>query len=632
MLATGATIAGYRIDGVLGMGGMAVVYEATQLSLRRTVALKVLASHLSTDETFAERFRREAMLQAALEHPSIVTVFEAGESEDGLFLAMKLVRGTNLKQRILDGLEAARALAILEQIASALDTAHDAGLIHRDVKPQNILVDGGDRAFLADFGLTKGARDRAVTGTGQYLGSLDYVSPEQIKGGPLSARSDLYAFAAVLYECFAGEVPFPHDTEAAVLYAHLSESPSRLSERDPSLPPALDAVLARGLAKEPEDRHASASALVAAAREALAAEIPEPEVAAALPPPSTNGDARARFGETLVDPGLVRTVPTIEAAPARRELPSWVLKTLAIAVPVLALLGFMLGRAGGEQREPARNVAAAGPLTLRFTGDWRPLPNPDPIAGLVLADPIALGLDDADRPAELHAGVAREAEGPLVLPPALLAQLDEVPPAATVRLGSVPALRYVGLRHRELDADLTVYVVPTSRGAATIACVTLPVAPEDDSGASGASRCEDVASTLTLRGAEARSLGPSERYGAAVDAVVAQLVRARAGARVALDEAETSVGQQRQARRLAAVFRAGRASLARVQPGLIELPMHRALVAALDSAVGAYGALSRAARDGDPAAFELAKANVRGAEDSFRRALGALGKVGYRIG
>jgi hypothetical protein len=273
----------------------------------------------------------------------------------------------------------------------------------------------------------------------------------------------------------------------------------------------------------------------------------------------------------------------------------------------------------------------AGPLTLQLTDDWRLLERIDPIKGLVLTDSLAFAIE-GDHPVELHIGVARDAEGSLVLPPALLAQLEEVPSPVTVRLGSLPALRYADLRHRELDADLTLYVVPTSRGAATIACVTLPVAPEDDAGASGASRCEDVATTLTLRGAEARNLGPSERYGASVDAVIAQLVRVRAAARIALDESETSVGQQRQARRLAAIYRTGRASLARVQPGLIEVPVHRALVAALDSAVGAYGALSRAARDGDPAAFELAKANVRGAEDSFRRALGALGKVGYRIG
>jgi hypothetical protein len=635
VLATGTTIAGYRIDRVLGTGGMAVVYEATQLSLDRVVALKVLAPNLSGDPTFVERFRREAMLQAALEHPNIVTVYEAGDTEEGLFLAMRLVRGTNLKQLVLDAqVDPERTLRILEQIASALDVAHDAGLIHRDVKPQNMLVDADGHAFLADFGLTKGARERGITRTGQYLGSLDYVSPEQIKGNPLSARSDLYALAAVLYECLAGEVPYPHETEAALLYAHLSEPPPHPSERVAGLSPALDAVVARGLAKDPADRYASASDLVAAARSALADGTAARVAPAASPPPEvrSNGGPRARFGETLVDPAVVRTAPSIEVAEERRELPRGLIRTLVLLVPLLALLGFVLGRSGGEEREPARNSAAAAPLKLLYTDDWR-LTSLEPIPGLELTQPgIDLVREDEDRPAELRAGIAVGAEGPLVLPPSFLARLDELPVHATVRLGRVPALRYSGLDHRELDGELTVYVVPTNRGAATIACSAPAVTPGDDAGPSGLARCEDVAATLALLDVQARSLAPSERYGAAVDAVIGRLVRARAPARIALGEAGTPADQQRRARTIASAYRSARASLARIAPGLVEAPVHRAMVGALDSAAGAYGALSRAARDGDAAAFERAKANVRGAEDAFRRAVGALGKLGYRIG
>jgi hypothetical protein len=339
-----------------------------------------------------------------------------------------------------------------------------------------------------------------------------------------------------------------------------------------------------------------------------------------------------RFGETLADPGLVRAAPTIETDPPRREVPQWVLRSLLVSVFVLALLGFLLGRSGGSEREPARNLAAAGPLELRFTSDWELTGPGEPIEGLALADPIFLSLDDENHPAELRAGVAPAAEGALALPPALLGQLDEVPSPETVRLGNVPALRYRSLRHRELDGDLHLYVVPSSRGAVTIACTTRAAAPEDDTGASGAARCEDLATTLELRGAQARSLGPSARYGQAVDAAIASLVQARAPARIALGEAETPAQQRAAARRIADIYRSARGRIQRVAPALVEQPVHRALVAALDSAVGAYGALSRAARDGDPAAFELAKSNVRGAENSFRRALGALGKLGYRVG
>lgn len=630
MLATGTTIAGYRIDRVLGTGGMAVVYEATQLSLDRIVALKVLAPNLSADPTFVERFRREAMLQAALEHSNIVTVYEAGETEEGLFLAMKLVRGTNLKQLVLDSqVDPERTLRILEQIASALDAAHDAGLIHRDVKPQNMLVDADDRAFLADFGLTKGARERGITRTGQYLGSLDYVSPEQIRGEALSARSDLYALAAVLYECLTGEVPYPHETEAALLYAHLSEPPPRPSERVDGLPAALDAVVAKGLAKAPAERYTSASELVAAARAPLTCGAPVP--AAAPPGAPSNGAARSRFGETLVDPAFVRPLPALAGEPARRELPRGVIRMLVLAIPVLALLGFPLGRSGAETREPLRNRYGEGPLLLRYTDDWQ-LAALKPIPGLLLTDRIDLAREDEDRPAELRAGVAPAAEGSIVLPPSFLAQLDELPQHETVRLGLTPALRYRDLHHRELDSELTVYVVPTSRGAATIACTAQPVTPGDDAGASGLARCEDIAATLTPRGTQARSLEPSEQYGAAVDAVIGRLVRTRAPARIALDEADVPAEQRRHARRIAAAYRTARRSLARIAPGLVEAPVHRAMVGALDSAAGAYGALSRAARDGDAAAFERAKANVRGAEDAFRRAVGALGKLGYRVG
>jgi len=177
-LEKGTTFAGYRIEGVLGQGGMGVVYEATQLSLNRTVALKLLATNLGEDDAFRERFRREGLLQAAIEHPNIVTVYEAGESDHGLFMAMRLVRGPNLKDMVLAReLDAGRSLRVLRPIAAALDTAHEAGLIHRDIKPQNILVGGRDHAYLADFGLTKAAGEKGLTKTGQFVGTHDYISP-----------------------------------------------------------------------------------------------------------------------------------------------------------------------------------------------------------------------------------------------------------------------------------------------------------------------------------------------------------------------------------------------------------------------------------------------------------------------
>ncbi|MDP9143094.1 MAG: serine/threonine protein kinase, partial [Actinomycetota bacterium] len=263
MLDRGTTLAGYRIDAVLGQGGMGTVYQATQLSLDRVVALKLLAPHLSDDVAFRERFRREGQIQARLEHPHIVTVFEAGETEHGLFIAMRLVRGRTLKDMIVAReLDAGRTLRILEPVADALDEAHDTGLIHRDIKPQNMLVGGRDHTFLADFGLTKAASERSLTKSGYFLGTLDYVSPEQVKGERATPASDIYSLAGVLYECLTGVVPYPKESEAALLYAHVMDPPPRLTDHRPELPHELDEVLERAMAKEPSERHPSALALI----------------------------------------------------------------------------------------------------------------------------------------------------------------------------------------------------------------------------------------------------------------------------------------------------------------------------------------------------------------------------------
>ena len=269
-LEKGTTIAGYRIEGILGQGGMGVVYEATQLSLNRTVALKLLAANLGDDPAFRERFRREGLLQAQIDHPNIVTVYEAGDTEDGLFLAMRLVRGPNLKDMIVSReLDAGRTLRILTPVAEALDAAHAEGLIHRDIKPQNILVSGRDHAYLADFGLTKAPGEKNLTKTGQFVGTLDYISPEQIRGKGATTKSDVYAFAAVLYECLSGVVPYPKDSEAAVLYAHMSDDPPLVTDARPDLPAALDDVIRKAMSKEPDERHESASALMRDAEEAF---------------------------------------------------------------------------------------------------------------------------------------------------------------------------------------------------------------------------------------------------------------------------------------------------------------------------------------------------------------------------
>src|SRR4051794_28563767 len=249
---------------------MGVVYEARQIALGRKVALKILAGALGVGPAFKQGFRNEGRIQAAIDHPHIVTVFEAGEWEDSLFIAMRLVRGPNLKEMIIAReLEGGRTLRILRPIAEALDAAHEAGLIHRDIKPQNILVGARDRAYLADFGLTKGIDDAGLTQTGQFVGTIDYIAPEQIRGEPATSACDIYALAAVLYECLTGAVPSPKPSDAAVMYAHLSEPPPLVTEQRPELPPNLDEVICKAMDKDPGGRYATATDLIDKAEKAL---------------------------------------------------------------------------------------------------------------------------------------------------------------------------------------------------------------------------------------------------------------------------------------------------------------------------------------------------------------------------
>jgi serine/threonine-protein kinase len=271
----GSRVAGYEIEGVLGHGGMGTVYAAREVALDREVALKILTLAPGMDPVLAQRFRKEGRVQAALDHPNVVAVYDAGESEDGPFIAMQLVRGDTLKDKIVAReLDPGRALRILRPVADALDAAHVAGIIHRDVKPQNILVAEGDHPYLADFGLTKRVDGTALTSAGQFVGTIDYVAPEQILGQSPTWACDVYALGAVLFECLTGAVPYHEHADAAVLYAHLSAPPPRPSDVRAELPPALDAVVAAAMAKDAGARPASATALIERAEAAYAAGWP----------------------------------------------------------------------------------------------------------------------------------------------------------------------------------------------------------------------------------------------------------------------------------------------------------------------------------------------------------------------
>ena len=272
-LAVGTDFAGHRVDAFIGQGGMGLVFRATDLALGRTVALKVIAPDAAGNPVFRARFERECRVAAAIDHPHVVGIYHAGQDEGMLYLTMRYVDGIDLRRllRREHRLDPVRAVSIVGQVAGALDEAHALGLVHRDVKPANVLLmerSGHDHAYLTDFGITRRAGDEQLTRTGVALGSIDYIAPEQAHGAEVDARADIYSLACILFEMLTGRVVFDRETDLEKLWAHVHDPPRRLATLDPGLPSDLQDVLDRALAKNPGDRHLSASAL---ARDAAAA-------------------------------------------------------------------------------------------------------------------------------------------------------------------------------------------------------------------------------------------------------------------------------------------------------------------------------------------------------------------------
>ncbi len=274
----GDEFAGYRVRSVLGRGGMSVVYQAENLRLSSIIALKVLAPELAADDVFRARFLEESRIAASLNHPNVIPIYDMGSLDELLYIAMRYVSGTDMRQMIKKRgrILPATALFLVSQAARALDAAHRKGLVHRDVKPGNLLIERGsdeadpDHVYLADFGITKHAVSRSgLTSTGQFLGTIDYVAPEQIRGTSVLGQADQYSLGCVLYECLTGRVPFEKDLDAAIIWAHVEETPTMPTVLRPELPPEVDQVFARVLAKRPDERYQSCREFVEAARMAL---------------------------------------------------------------------------------------------------------------------------------------------------------------------------------------------------------------------------------------------------------------------------------------------------------------------------------------------------------------------------
>src|SRR4051812_27434533 len=265
------TFGPYRIEELLGRGGMGEVHRAYDTAHDRFVALKRLSAQFSDDADYRARFRAESRIVARLREPHVIPIHAYGEIDGHLYLDMRLVEGRDLTDLIGSPMEPRRAVRIVEQVASALDAAHADGLVHRDVKPSNILVAAGDFVYLVDFGIARSSSPSAthLTASGDVVGTLDYMAPERFGGGPVDGRVDVYALACVLFTSLTGRRPFAGDTTAAQIWAHMQEPPPRASASNPDVPSALDAVIVRGMAKDPVRRFPTAGAFAAAAAAAL---------------------------------------------------------------------------------------------------------------------------------------------------------------------------------------------------------------------------------------------------------------------------------------------------------------------------------------------------------------------------
>lgn len=297
---TEETFGPYRIEQLLGRGGMGEVHRAYDTAHDRYVALKRLSPGYHDDEDFRARFRREAQIVARLREPHVIPIHAYGEIDDRLYLDMRLVEGADLSDVIREGtVEPARAVRIVDQVASALDAAHADGLVHRDVKPSNVLVTSGDFVYLVDFGIARSVSPAAtsLTASGSVVGTLDYMAPERFESGPVDGRADVYALACVLFACLTSRRPFSADGTAAQIWAHLNETPPKASPLNPAVPAALDDVIAKGMAKNPADRYATAGAFARAAAEALAGSGPVGTPPAGHPGPAAGTTPPAgRFG------------------------------------------------------------------------------------------------------------------------------------------------------------------------------------------------------------------------------------------------------------------------------------------------------------------------------------------------
>ena len=419
----------YRLDHKIGSGGMADVWLAEDTELDRNVAIKILHDRFAQDGEFVQRFQREAQSAAGLQHPNVVGIFDRGSFGDTYFIAMEYVDGPSLKDLVKGGMGTKDAIDFTRQILKAARFAHRKGIVHRDLKPQNVLIDDEGRARVADFGIARAGENSDITATGSVMGTAQYLSPEQAQGKPTTPRSDIYSIGVILYEALTGRVPFEGDSAVAVALKQVSEAPRRPSAINPNVPPALDAVVMRALAKDPDARFKDADAFLKALDAAeKAPDTPRPQDTAAYAAVSPEGDADVP-GDDEEDYD--------DYEPDRRRRWRWIVLAL-LACGVAALVAFALTRPS-HVRQSRRDRAGRRPATQilddkGFEVAIKAVPSAAPRDQVVEQDPI---------PTDRGGGKAEEgstvtlsvSSGPAIVAVPSVAGLDEA--EATKRLENV---------------------------------------------------------------------------------------------------------------------------------------------------------------------------------------------------
>nr|WP_084223476.1 serine/threonine-protein kinase [Mycolicibacterium holsaticum] len=379
----------YRITGLLGRGGMGEVYRADDTEKGRTVALKVLADQYWQDERFRTRFQRESRAAAVLQEPHVIPIHDWGEIDGHPYIDMRLVEGQTLQQMLTNGpLDPARAVVIIDGVAAALDAAHTAALVHRDVKPHNIIVTPSDFPYLVDFGIAEAKGDSGLTATGMQIGTLDYMAPERFRDLEVGPAADVYSLACVLYECLTGDSPFQRQSLEQVMSAHLMSPPPRPSAVNPKVPTAFDEVIARGMAKEPDDRYGSCGALGRAARRALGSG----DVIAMAAADTLQAPASQTGAQTGVRPiGVGAPAPSTTPDPQRNNR-NWLLPAAiaVIAGLLLAVIGVVIGLLANRGPQTATAPDTPNPTVQQTVYRTLPgeTPGPAPRPG---DDPLAVG-------------------------------------------------------------------------------------------------------------------------------------------------------------------------------------------------------------------------------------------------